>query len=112
MNLNHHGYILPLEIAQNLNLPIRVAFSHNSGNTRANENHTISNFTNRIRKSKLERMSIERMACSNAAGKYIFGETQSFEILENGIDVKNTGLMRKEGKKFARDIKLVMIWCC
>ena len=35
MNLNHHGYILPLEIAQNLNLPIRVAFSHNSGNTRA-----------------------------------------------------------------------------
>ena len=106
MNLNHHGYILPLEIAQNLNLPIRVAFSHNSGNTRANENHTISNFTNRIRKSKLERMSIERMACSNAAGKYIFGETQSFEILENGIDVKKYRFDEKGRKEIRQRYKV------
>lgn len=85
MNLNHYGYILPLEIAEEMDLPIRIAFSHNSGDTRANEKHFLSTITNGIRKNKLAQMNIKRMACSRAAGKYIFGETKPFEILNNGI---------------------------
>lgn len=85
MNLNHYGYILPLEIAEKMNLPIRIAFSHNSGDTRANEKHFLSTVTNGLRKSKLAEMNIKRMTCSSAAGKYIFGEEKPFEILNNGI---------------------------
>ena len=44
------------------------------------------------------------MACSNAAGKYIFGETQSFEILENGIDVKKYRFDEKGRKEITPEI--------
>lgn len=106
MNLNHHGYILPLVLAEKLDLPIRIAFSHNSGNTRENEKHFISAVTNSYRKRKLKKLHIFRMACSRIAGEYMFGEGSSVHILHNGIDVKKYLYSTQERKKIRKQLQI------
>lgn len=75
-------YIKPLEIATKLGVPVRIMHSHST--RAANRSATLLHYINRI---KINRTTVYRLACSEMAGKWMFGK-HVFTVFHNAVDVR------------------------
>lgn len=71
-----------LKIAKKNGIKIRIAHSHNTDFLCTNK---FKIFLNKIYKSKITSVSTHNLACSNDAGKWLFGK-EKFYVFKNAID--------------------------
>lgn len=86
LNSNGLTYIYPLVLARLFGIPIRIIHSHNS-------NYPFHlNFKKKLlikfNKFLLRYSATHYWACSVNAGKWMFGENKSFQVIHNAIDSK------------------------
>ncbi len=86
MNLNTLEYITPLTIANQMNLPIRIAHSHNSGNLNP-KIRIETRIMQEINKKILRSSRYAKFGCSNQACNYMFPD-QNFTIVHNAIELE------------------------
>ena len=82
-----HGHMqsmmpLYLYLAKKNNIPVRIAHSHNG-----NYEKTLKGFILHLFSRFSKFFSTDNWACSEIAGKYLFGE-KKFKVIYNGIDIK------------------------
>lgn len=72
-----------LKYAQKYGIPIRIAHGHNTGyQTKSKSQQLLGDFF----KSKIKKYATHYVACSDLAGKWMFG-TSEVQIIANGIDM-------------------------
>lgn len=91
---------LILERANKANIPIRIAHSHNN---KYGKNIFIKLYKSYLA-TKLKDYANYKFACSNEAGKFLFGNNSDFKVFNNFIDTKkfiyNEDIRNKVRKKF------------
>lgn len=75
-----------LQIAKKYNIPVRVAHSHASS-MKAFTTSKLHGLINFLEKSRTIKFSNIRIACSNEAGRWLFG-THSYTVVLNAVDVE------------------------
>lgn len=81
INISSFANIIPLLVAKQKKTPLIILHSHNNGM----DNNCLKIVLHNINKHLTEKMSLKRLACSESAGKFMFGKA-SFEVFENAID--------------------------
>lgn len=76
---------LVLKKAKKFGIPIRISHSHSTEHLTRNK---IKRMFHEYSKKTIGKYATKCMACSCDAGKWLYGEKQSFEIVPNAIDVK------------------------
>lgn len=71
-----------LKVAKQCNIPVRIAHSHNSNQTK-DAKYPIKLYY----KQFIPKYATHLMACSEEAGKWMFGKNAEFTVLNNAIDV-------------------------
>lgn len=72
-----------LAVAKSAGVPVRIAHSHNTENcTNSKMKYAINEFN----RKKLYKYATDRLACSEAAGQWLFGQS-SFEVMPNGFEI-------------------------
>lgn len=71
---------IPLKVAKKYNIPVRIAHSHSSSQTKDKKY-----FLKLYYKNKIKKYATELFACSQAAGQWMFN-TNHFHVLNNAID--------------------------
>lgn len=96
-NVNTLSYISPVLIA--LHNKCSVVVHSRSSNAEFN---SISGYLHHINKVRLSRLNVKRIAVSEEAGKWLFGES-SFDVFHNGVEierfrfnVENRNIIRSE----------------
>lgn len=74
-------YLLPLKLAKKYKIPIRIIHSHNT--EPAKPYYKLLHYINRFRVKKYVNI---KLACSQSAGKWMFGKSK-FEVIHNAIDL-------------------------
>ena len=79
----HHSSLGPLylKIAQKAGVPIRIAHSHTGSHIKSAKGYVKHLITRRYKSH-----ATHLFACSNNAGRYMFGRNSSFRVVNNGID--------------------------
>ncbi|GAA4514814.1 glycosyltransferase [Sphingobacterium thermophilum] len=100
--LNFSGLIM--FVAWLANIPIRVSHSHSDKSLINFKANLIRKAYLKITQVLLKRFATKRLACSNLAGRSLYGN-YSFKVIENGINVekfndKNVNLRAKYLKEF------------
>lgn len=105
---NHQGYSVihshintfssfPLKIAKEFNIPCRIAHSHNALQKIKIQDffksiHDCKEVFKKIIKLKAKRnindSLTHKFSCGDKAGKWLFGENSSFQIMNNAVDAK------------------------
>lgn len=73
-----------LKYAQKCGIPIRISHSHNTGYTITNR---LRIMLNEIAKKNIKKYATHLWACSELAGKWLYG-TEKFEVIHNAIDTE------------------------
>lgn len=88
-----------LKIAKECGIPIRIAHSHNTQHLTTNP---VKFQFNEFARKNINKYATESFACSDAAGKWLFGST-SFKVIHNAIntndyafDIQKRSLIRKK----------------
>ena len=107
MNSCFPKYSLPLKYAKKYGIKTRIFHSHNSGDMYAS-NSKIKTFFKNI-EYKIERYFIKKranvkLACSNEAGRYVFGKSD-FKVINNGIDINKFKFDCKLREKVRNELK-------
>jgi len=99
------GFLL-FYIARKNGVKIRIAHSHNS-----NTENTLKGFIKNILIKPYKYLSTHRLACSEQAGKFLFGKMK-FEVIENAIDINkflyNLNVRKKVRKQLNLQDKFVI----
>lgn len=74
---------IPLKAAKKAGVPVRIAHSHNN-----NQDKDAKYILKLLYKHRIAQNATKLMACSQAAGKWMFGG-QEFDVLNNAIDAKS-----------------------
>lgn len=77
-NTNSASAFLDLYPAKRAKVRVRIAHSHN--------NNCLIGWQHRILRPILPTVTTHRMACSDAAAKWLFGNNKNYKIINNGID--------------------------
>lgn len=72
-----------LKIAEKSNIPVRIAHSHSS-----NQNRDFKYPIKLLYKHFIAKYATDLIACSEEAGKWMFGKKAKFNILNNAIDAR------------------------
>lgn len=83
IHLSSDSNICPLEEAKRAGIPVVIAHIHSA----KVEGSLYPKILHRLNKPKLQKMDIERLACSRAAGEFAYGDAP-FTVANNGIDLK------------------------
>lgn len=86
MHMNSITYHAPLIFAKKNKIPIRIYHSHNSANMHPS-NSIIKKYLEQNTRSNVDKYATNLFACSDLAGKYMFGD-KSFSVIKNAIDTK------------------------
>ena len=90
------GYIL--WIAKRCGVSIRISHSHE---TKKGRKETFKRKAYEVLMRTLIKMnSTNRLACSDAAGKYVFSNYMSYQVLYNGIDMKRFTFEEEKRKEY------------
>lgn len=73
---------LPLSAARDCGVPTRIAHSHNS-----NFDFDLKYFIRQFHKRRIVRYANSLVACSDNAGRFMFGKTAKFSLIHNAIDM-------------------------
>lgn len=76
--------LIPLGAAANAGIPVRIAHSHN---TAGREEH-LKNMVKGLLKTQANRYPTHRLACSQAAGEWLFGKDACFDVVPNAVDLE------------------------
>ncbi len=81
----HHSALGPfyLKAAEKAGIPIRISHSHI-----ADFSKSVRGVTKYLITRSFGKYANIHFACSNAAGKYMYGNKYNFEVINNGIDTK------------------------
>lgn len=85
-HINQYSYF-PLKVAKKANIPIRISHSHQYLKT----NKTVKRFRIPIIyycRNRLRDLYTHGFACSEQAGRWLFGKDASFKVINNSIDAK------------------------
>lgn len=74
-----------LKVAKECGIPVRIAHSHNTQHLTTNP---IKLQINEFARKKINKYATDRFACSNEAGKWLFGDA-SFTVIHNAIDAND-----------------------
>lgn len=74
-----------LKFAKKAGVPIRIIHSHSSSNFR--RLNFIHAFLEKVNRKKLHKYATHFLACSNTAGKWMFGAGQPFVLINNAIEL-------------------------
>ena len=85
LNTNSLEYVFPLVLGKVFGIPVRVIHSHNSGFE--NKQGLALRLLVGMNKRLLEWSANLRLACSNNAGNWMFGN-KSFHVIHNAINLK------------------------
>ena len=72
-----------LKIAKKSGVPVCISHSHN---TQVQSNNILKKSFNNLIKKKISKYSDYLLACSKAAGHWLYGENSNFLVIKNGID--------------------------
>jgi glycosyltransferase involved in cell wall biosynthesis len=89
-----------LKIAKQCNIPVRIAHSHNTQHLTSNK---IKLFINEIARKNINKYANYRFACSEAAGKWLFGE-QEFTNIHNAIDLSKYAFDPKKREEIRKQL--------
>lgn len=93
LNNNHYDIIhtqmdamngVALRLAKKSKIPTRISHSHN---TSCLSNNRIKIFINNCSKSMIPKYATHFFACSDAAGRWLYGKDEEFTIINNAIDL-------------------------
>ena len=73
---------LVMECAREFDVPVRIAHSHNTSNERGLAFHLVKEYYGK----KVMPNCTHKMACSAAAGQWMFGREESVLVVKNGVD--------------------------
>ena len=73
-----------LKIAKRCGIPIRIAHSHNTDHLTTNK---LKYFVNEVARRNITKYATHCFACSEAAGKWLFG-SHDFKVIPNAIDLE------------------------
>ena len=73
--------VFPLYAAAKAGIPVRIAHSHSTGG----KGEPIKNVLKALLRTQANRYPTDRFACSELAGKWLFGSDSSFKIVKNAI---------------------------
>lgn len=93
-------YILPLKLAKTIGYPCRIMHSHN-----VQAQTTIFSLVHLMNRKKIIPYTTYRLACSNAAGKWMFGKNE-FQISKNAVDVSDFKYNKEARTKFRKEYDL------
>lgn len=82
-NIHHNGLIL--KAAKKAGVPIRISHSHQSFDER-NESFARKALANYL-KHLNNKSATRRVACSDLAGKFLYGRNRQFEVLPNAVNI-------------------------
>lgn len=75
--------VFPLRAAKKAGVPVRIAHSHST----SGKGEYAKNALKAVLKTQSNRYPTHRFACSQFAGKWLFGKAAHFEIVYNAIDL-------------------------
>lgn len=73
--------VFPLWAAKKEGVPVRIAHSHST----SGKGETIKNIIKYLLRTQANRFPTHRVACGEYAGKWLFGENESFRVIHNAI---------------------------
>jgi len=88
-----------LRFAKHAGVPVRIIHSHNTGNQQdiGKSRSLFHLLSERINRRTLDRYATRLLACSEEAGKWMFGN-QPFTVIRNGIDAERFRYREEAGK--------------
>tara|TARA_R110000868_G_scaffold186388_1_gene428838 strand:- start:3525 stop:4670 length:1146 start_codon:yes stop_codon:yes gene_type:complete len=113
-HLNTFSYF-PLKIAEEFNIPTRIAHAHIAMDpiTLGNTFKSIPNILEALKKivkqqvkKKIHNHTTHYFSCSNKAGKWLFGRQIDFFIMNNAIDAMSFIYNPQKAKDLKKDLKL------
>jgi glycosyltransferase involved in cell wall biosynthesis len=90
-----------LWIAKTVGIPYRIAHSHITRYTGGMK--TLIETTNKL---YINAMPTHKMACSDKAGKWLFGEHADYKILNNSIDVQKFTFDKQQRDQIRKDLNI------
>ena len=94
------GNALVLKIAKQCAVPVRISHSHN---TDFLTNNRFRLFINKVQRTQIPRFATSLWACSYEAGRWLYGDNKSFEIIHNAIQLDKFEYSEDLRKKY-RDL--------
>ena len=104
LNANSLEYVFPLFTAKWFKIPKRIIHSHNTGYD--HNIGTVRNILIKINKVLLRYSATHYFACSEAAGKWMFGDKQSFTVIHNAIEPDKFAFNESKRKIIRHRLKL------
>lgn len=108
-----HSHVLffsgiSLKIASQLGIPIRIAHSHNTHDSR--KDNLLRNFYRKYMRSLIKKHATAMFGCSGEACEYLFGENcwkdQRVKFLPNAIDIEPFSDLNPEKKIVVEELEL------
>lgn len=75
--------VFPLRAAKKAGVPVRIAHSHST----SGKGEYAKNALKTVLKTQANRFPTNKVACSEFAGKWLFGRKTSFSVMNNAIDI-------------------------
>ena len=95
--------VFPLRAAKRVGVPVRIAHSHST----SGKGEPAKNVVKGILRTQANRYPTHRMACSEYAGKWLFGKDAEFTILYNAIDLSKFAFSASVRAEARRELGLV-----
>lgn len=92
---------IPLKYAKLNGVPIRIAHSHNSSQAK-NLKYPLKLFY----KTKISKYASQLFACSDEAGRWMFGKSADFTVLNNAIDTEKYLFNNNTAQKIRKELKI------
>ena len=92
---------IPLKYAKLHGVPVRIAHSHNSNQTK-----DLKYLLKLFYKTKISKYANNLFACSNDAGRWMFGENADFTVLNNAIDTEKYLFNNNTAQKIRKELKI------
>lgn len=95
----------PLKIAERMGIPVRVCHAHNvyPFNALDGKSYFRQWFRWGLGRGKIVTL---RLACSSHAGKWLYGEKTSFEVITNAIDFEQLAFSASDRKRLRRELRI------
>lgn len=94
--------MIVLQVAKECGIPIRIAHSHNTQHLTINP---IKLFFLELARKQINKYATHRMACSEVAGKWLFGDA-SFQVVKNAIEIDHFTFKQATREKIRKEWNL------
>ena len=91
-----------MKVAYQKNIPVRIAHSHST----SGKSEYIKNIVKFILRQFANRYPNERIACSELAGRWLFGSENDFCVINNGIDLDRFRFSQNDRLAIRRELNI------